>query len=111
MNTQQRKRGIGLRITVQLFILLLLVGSIGMGCSSVSKTTRTEKETTVTHPADQTATTFHPTEKTVVEKETTTETEAQSAGGGGVLSTTVDVVGEILALPFRIVAGLLRAIF
>jgi hypothetical protein len=29
----------------------------------------------------------------------------------GVISTTVHFIGEILALPFRLVGGLLRAIF
>jgi hypothetical protein len=53
---------------------------------------------------------MHPTETTTVTKETT-ETETQTEHRGGVLSTVVDVVGEILALPFRLVGGLIRAIF
>jgi len=39
---------------------------------------------------------------------TTTETQGES---GGVLSSTGDVVGEVLSLPFRAVGGLLKGIF
>jgi hypothetical protein len=52
-----------------------------------------------------------PTETTTVKREATTETETKSESGGGVLSTIVDVVGEVLALPFRLVGGLIRALF
>ena len=38
----------------------------------------------------------------------TTETLSES---GGVLSSTVDVVGEVIALPFRAVGALFRGIF
>ena len=40
---------------------------------------------------------------------TTTETSANE--DSGVLSSTVNVVGEVIALPFRAVGGLLRALF
>jgi hypothetical protein len=42
--------------------------------------------------------------------ETTTKTEDTKAETG-VLSGTVNVVGEVLALPFRAVGGLVRGIF
>jgi hypothetical protein len=42
---------------------------------------------------------------------TTTTTETQGTEDSGVLSSTVNVIGEIIALPFRAVAGLFRAIF
>jgi hypothetical protein len=48
-------------------------------------------------------------EPVTVERETTTATDA--AQDTGVLSGTVNVVGEVLSLPFRAVGGLLRAIF
>jgi type IV pilus biogenesis protein CpaD/CtpE len=44
-----------------------------------------------------------------VERHTTTTTE--SSDDTGVLSGTVNVVGEVISLPFRAVGGLLRAIF
>ena len=49
---------------------------------------------------------------TVVEKRTTVHTEEiDEDEPRGLLSTTVHFVGEIIALPFRLVGGLIRAIF
>jgi hypothetical protein len=44
-----------------------------------------------------------------VERETTTTTDTTQ--DTGVLSGTVNVVGEVISLPFRAVGGLIRAIF
>jgi hypothetical protein len=44
-----------------------------------------------------------------VERHTTTTTEAQE--DTGVVSGTVNVIGEVISLPFRAVGGLVRAIF
>jgi hypothetical protein len=46
-------------------------------------------------------------EPVTVQRETTSTTSE----GGGVLSSTVDVVGEVVSLPFRAVGALFRAIF
>lgn len=75
----------------------VLVLSLGAGCSTQTKTVSTE---TRQYPAE--AAVENRTETT------TTETRGESSG---VLSSTVDVVGEVLALPFRAVGGLLRGIF
>jgi hypothetical protein len=48
-------------------------------------------------------------EPVAVERQTTTETTTED--NGGILSGTVNVIGEVIALPFRAVAGLFRAIF
>ena len=45
-----------------------------------------------------------------VERETTTTTSS-STEDTGVLSGTVNVIGEVISLPFRAVGGLIRAIF
>ena len=45
-----------------------------------------------------------------VERETTTTT-SDPGSDSGVLSGTVNVVGEVISLPFRAVGGLIRAIF
>jgi len=45
-----------------------------------------------------------------VERHTTT-THEDTSGDTGVLSGTVNVIGEAVALPFRAVGGLIRAIF
>ena len=44
-----------------------------------------------------------------VGRQTTTSTE--SSDDTGVLSGTVNVLGEVISLPFRAVGGLVRAIF
>lgn len=75
--------------------LSLLLLSIPGGCSTTT-TTRT-----VERPEGSDA--------MAVEKETTVTTERSASGG--ILSTTVNVVGEIIALPFRIVGGLISIIF
>ena len=80
------------RWTAALAVALLLGG-----CS-------THKETVST-----TETTGQPSQ-TVVQKNETTTTESTEQSGG-VLSSTVDVVGEVVALPFRAVGALFRAIF
>jgi hypothetical protein len=46
-----------------------------------------------------------------VETKSETTTTETSDDSGGVLSSTVDVVGEVLSWPFRAVGGLLRGIF
>jgi type IV pilus biogenesis protein CpaD/CtpE len=48
-------------------------------------------------------------EPVTVERQTTTTTE--SADDTGALSGTVNVIGEVISLPFRAVGGLVRAIF
>lgn len=42
---------------------------------------------------------------------TDTDTEDEDDGCGGILSCTVDVVGSIIAFPFRVVGGLIEIIF
>jgi len=78
------------------YIIVGVLLTMGTGCSTQTRTVTTE---TTEHPSDR-----------VVDKrtETTTETRGES---GGVLSSTVDVVGEVLSLPFRAVGGLIRGIF
>ena len=47
----------------------------------------------------------------VAVQRTSTTTETSSDSDSGLLSGTVNVVGEVISLPFRAVGGLLRAIF
>jgi hypothetical protein len=77
-------------------ILLIFVLSVGVGCSSQTRTVTSE---TREYPSDRS-----------VERRTETTTETRSESGG-VLSSTVDVVGEVISLPFRAVGGLIRGIF
>jgi hypothetical protein len=75
-------------------ILMIVALLTGFGCSTHSRTVTTE---TREYPPS-------------VEQRTETTTETRSESGG-VLSSTVDVVGEVIALPFRAVGGLIRGIF
>ncbi len=101
-----------MRKVTNMSLVLLFVLSVGVGCSSTSKTARTE---TVEYPAESVRYSAEadqrPREPVVVERkteETTTETKGDSVG---LLSGTVHVVGQALALPFRFVGGLIGVIF
>ena len=75
----------------------LLVISLTAGCASSSS--RHVKTETTANPTTQT---------TIVEKETTTHTDS---GHHGLLGSAFHVVGEILAFPFEVIAGVFRFIF
>jgi hypothetical protein len=79
---------------VALSIFMMIALTTGLGCSTHSRTVTTESRE------------YPPS----VERRTETTTETRSESGG-VLSSTVDVVGEVIALPFRAVGGLIRGIF
>jgi hypothetical protein len=77
---------------------LLLVMSLMASCST--------QKTTVTRDVEYDSRTGEPVR---VERETTTTTD--TTGDTGLLSGTVNVIGEVISLPFRAVGGLIRAIF
>lgn len=82
-------------VVFSLSVALLLA----TGCATHTREIKTE---TAHYPATG--------QPTVVERETTVTTESEE-GSGGVVSGTVNGVGEVLALPFRAVGGLIRGIF
>lgn len=96
------------RVAESILITLFSL-SVVAGCSTQSvKTVETEK--TVTYGTDNAQS---PSQPAVTEKQTT-KTEEKSKNDGpstGVLSGTVHAVGEVLALPFRAVAGLINLAF
>lgn len=101
-----------MRKLAHLCVVFLLVLSLAAGCAS--QTTRSYK-TTAHYPAEsaegQTEASQHPQEQGAIEthtEETTTETKGESFG---LLSGTVHVVGQALALPFRLVGGLIGLAF
>jgi len=81
--------------------LTLLVGfsPIGLCACSTTKTTTTTREAPSSTDPDAT-----------VEEQTTTTTSS-SPGCSGVLSCTVDVVGDVIAFPFKVVGAVITAIF
>ncbi|MGE0824588.1 MAG: hypothetical protein AB7G75_04155 [Candidatus Binatia bacterium] len=82
-----------------LMLLFCLTVLLSVGCAAKTKTVETE---TTRYPSTG--------QPTVVERQTTVTTDSEE-DSGGVLSGTVNVVGEVIALPFRAVGGLISAIF
>jgi len=96
------------RVTEGIFITLLSL-SILSGCSTQSART-VETEKTVHYAADTDSVQPQPvvTEKQTTKTQEKTTSEGQSVG---LLSGTVHVVGEVIALPFRAAAGLITLAF
>ena len=93
----------------QCFAIMLFATAVSGGCATQSSTETVSTET-VQYPAEQAQ--YRP-EPVVVEKRTTEKSETTKTEGnsGGVLSSSVNIVGEVLALPFRAVAGLFEVLF
>jgi hypothetical protein len=85
---------------------LFLALGFGSGCSTQSRTVTTE---TAYYDSSQDRYQGRPV---TVERETTVRTEPEDPGAStGLVSDTVNVVGEVLALPFRLVGGLISLVF
>ena len=102
------------------FVVLFVF--VGLGCASTRKTTKTEtvvtqsNDTTANEAGQNTKTTVASTDqqnKGIVNKSdtTTTTTETKAAGHPGILSSTVHAIGWVIALPFRLIGGLIGWIF
>lgn len=82
----------------------LMISLTGSGCGGgYTKTVRVEERV---QPVES----VRPPERVATVTETTTTVRRPSPHRGA-LSTMVHVIGEVLALPFRLVGGLLRALF
>jgi hypothetical protein len=88
-----------MRKTNHPFWSLILAASIVTACSTQS---------TVTREVEYDSRTGEPVR---VERQTTTTETTTTEQDTGVVSGTVNVIGEVIALPFRAVGGLIRAIF
>jgi hypothetical protein len=87
-----------MRKITNLFLSVFLLANLALACST---------QRTVTHDVQYDRRTGEPV---TVERETTTTTSTTSEDTG-VLSGTVNVIGEVISLPFSAVGGLIRAIF
>ena len=88
-------------------ITLGLMAAPLSGCSSRTQTTTTTREEApAAAPAAGT-----PAAGTVVTETTKTETTTSGPGCSGVLSCTFAGLGWVIALPFRLVAGVIELIF
>jgi len=93
--------------------------SVGCGCASTHKTTTTETIVTTSPAADQEQEVRsnrgyiigHQGETVVEKSETTTSTTETNSGHPGILSSAVHAIGWVIALPFRLVGGLIEWIF
>ncbi len=95
----------GPRIVLTRIVLAgLMVTAAGSGCAR-----RTTVPQTYTH--ESSTTTPGSVSQSTETRTTVTETHVDEDAPRGILSTTVHFIGEILSLPFRLVGGLLRAIF
>jgi hypothetical protein len=82
---------------LRLLVSSLLLVNIAAGCAT--HTTVERQSVQYSDPAT--------TERTT----TTTTTTQTSSEDTGILSGTVNIIGEVISLPFRAVGGLVRAIF
>jgi len=76
------------------------------GCARETRTVRIETSMVSPAPAAE-----RPSAPPVAEPRTTTTRTQEASRSRGVLSATVHVIGKILALPFRLVGGLLEILF
>jgi len=88
---------------------MVLFVSIGLGCASDHKTTKTE--TTVTRPSEPVVTTGQQSANQGGKSETTTTTTETKARHPGIVSSTFHAIGYVLELPFIAIGSLFRAMF
>jgi hypothetical protein len=82
---------------LRLVCSLVLIANLAVACS-------TQRRVDTVYYEDR-----YTGEPVVVERHTATE--SSTSNDTGVISGTFNVLGEIIALPFRAVGGLVRAIF
>ena len=89
------------------FLLLTISLTFGAGATASCSSHTTTTTRTVERPADSGSEAADQRETTV------TETKESTASGPhvGILSGTIHAIGFILALPFKIIGGLLTVIF
>lgn len=89
---------------VALTLVCLSLWISAIGCGGYTKTVIVEER--VARPAQEP--TAQPSEAAVVRRTETVKTRHEPRG---VLSTTLHIVGEIVALPFRLISWLIEAVF
>ncbi len=90
-----------MRRTTSLLIAALFAVNIAAGCASHT----TERRETVEYPADAAA----GDSPRIVEERSTETTDTHEHRG--VLGTTVDFIGDVIAFPFRLIGSVINAIF
>lgn len=98
------QRNINLDILVKYILLAMLVmltSQLVIGCATESRTVKEEVVKTTDDDGDSSS--------KIIQKETVVVHDDDD--GGSVLGSIFNVIGEIVALPFRLIGGLFRAIF
>ena len=124
MQIQPQKLKYEFKRSVYMGLALFLFVVIGAGCASTHKTTKTTTtKTTVTSPAEEGNKGYLKNTTTVVtsndqqnnpvtqKSETTTTATETKAEHQGILGSTLHAIGWVIALPFRLVGGLIGLIF
>lgn len=94
-----------------LTLILVVIIFLMLGCAT-SSVTKTETITTETIYSTEGNKGNFPSGQTSAVKKTTKSKETKKpSGGGGILGTTVHAIGWALALPFKLIAGLIQFIF
>jgi hypothetical protein len=89
---------------VMIAVVLLGMGGGLASCAERSKSVQVEEKTVM--PGTTAA-----AGETVVERRVERSEVRETDSDGGVISGVFDIVGDILSLPFRLVAGLFQIIF
>jgi hypothetical protein len=102
-----------MKAALRCFAAACTIASLGAptGCASDSRHVTREETVRTTNPDAPSAGAEGESNGQVVETRTTVTDEEKSDQGGGVLSTTVAFVGQVIAFPFRLVGAVFRAIF
>ncbi len=87
-------------------LITILLVSVGAGCASTQKTTKTE--TTVTYSSEESGNVGEQATSTSESTTTTTDTKAESPG---IISSTFHAIGYVIALPFIIIGSVFTMIF
>ena len=94
--------------------IMMLALALGTGCASNQKVTSTSTTTTAQYPDSTVSRDEWPSEETQTSRQkevstttTATQQEIQPNHGGGIF----DLIGSVLAFPFRLIAGIFEAVF
>lgn len=102
-----------MKAALRCFTVALTIASMlaPWGCASDSRHMTREETVRMTSPDTPSAEAEGDHNGQVVESRTTVTDEEKNDQGGGVISTTIAFVGEVIAFPCRLVGAVSRAIF
>jgi cytoskeletal protein RodZ len=104
MQMESKKLKDGFKRSVCTGLVLFVLVVMGSGCASTHKTTKTTTE--VTSNEQQNNPDVQKSETTTTTTDTETKAEQRS-----ILGSTLHAIGWVIALPFRLVGGLIGWIF